>query len=360
MSENERTCGFDPNNVDDQWWERSPDSLESDDDLNIPCDRPEWEDTGRCVLHAQRQKTVEDLNNTIEIGEKLDFAYIPGITLSELDIDFSGMIARFAEFSKVDFTGTSINGADLRYSNLQYSELGGMSMDRVNFSGANMQEATLERTECRNVDFSESTLKQALLSQIRLRSGVILDGADFTEVELTGAVAAESVLEDYESKLERGQNWHAASKEYRKWAAVADNSSLPDSYSRFYRKYKHSRRKSYDFFSIKRLFAGASRGFILYGESPYRTLLWMGAIITIATPAYSLTEGIRSGGETINLTCSNLPQYLYFSIAAFFSLPYANYSPVGFGAKLIAISESIFGALLIALIVFVLGRRATL
>lgn len=49
---------------------------------------------------------------------------------------------------------------------------------------------------------------------------------------------------------------------------------------------------------------------------------------------------------------------IYFSVVTFTTLGYGDVQPVGF-AKYVAASEAVIGASLMALLVFVLGRRAT-
>jgi voltage-gated potassium channel Kch len=57
-------------------------------------------------------------------------------------------------------------------------------------------------------------------------------------------------------------------------------------------------------------------------------------------------EGITSIGHT-----------LYFSLVTFTTLGYGDVQPIGTTARLLASIESFLGALLLALVVFVIGRR---
>ena len=64
-------------------------------------------------------------------------------------------------------------------------------------------------------------------------------------------------------------------------------------------------------------------------------------------------ERIVSGEPILIWDC------LYYGALTFTSLGFVGYEPVGFGGQLLTVLETGSGAVLIALLVFVLGRRAT-
>lgn len=121
----------------------------------------------------------------------------------------------------------------------------------------------------------------------------------------------------------------------------------------------------------ERLIAGArysranvARGTLLYGESPWRIIGGSIGFIFLVALLYPLGEWLRPvGGEPITYSrilggeWSLLFESLYFSTLTFTTLGMGDYEPMGFGQVLATLNTAL-GAVLIALLVFVLGRRA--
>jgi len=98
--------------------------------------------------------------------------------------------------------------------------------------------------------------------------------------------------------------------------------------------------------------------FTRYGDSPWRVVGWSGAVIVASTILLQVaTKGVKTCSECESVT--DLSQLLYFSVVTFTTLGYGDYQPAGAWAQRIAGVESLVGALLVALLVAVLGRRAT-
>ncbi|MFC6785403.1 pentapeptide repeat-containing protein [Halobaculum halobium] len=109
--------------------------------------------------------------------------------------------------------------------------------------------------------------------------------------------------------------------------------------------------------------ASTARLVLLYGESPWRILITALSFVFGYAIMYSLS-GLRVTDTGQILHASTIgdipvvfPQALYFSTLTFTTLGFGNYQPVGWG-RWAAISETALGAILAALLVFVLGRRA--
>jgi len=124
--------------------------------------------------------------------------------------------------------------------------------------------------------------------------------------------------------------------------------------------------------------ASVARGTLLYGESPWRIITTAILIILFAALAYPL-GGFRRAPGPDRLTpdpiygfsagpiwtvdgvigyLSVLPDSLYFSTLTFTTLGFGDFQPYGWG-RMLATVETAAGAVIIALLVFVLGRRAT-
>jgi len=121
----------------------------------------------------------------------------------------------------------------------------------------------------------------------------------------------------------------------------------------------------------ERLIAGARYGrtkvarmTLLYGESPWRIIGGSMGFITFAALLYPLNDWLRpTGGEPITYSRILSGEWglflesLYFSTLTFTTLGMGDYEPMGLG-QVIATLNTTLGAVLIALLVFVFGRRA--
>lgn len=107
-----------------------------------------------------------------------------------------------------------------------------------------------------------------------------------------------------------------------------------------------------------------------YGTSPWRVVATSLSLILVCAVLYPMTGGIREvrGDETITylirdptqapvrVLSSAFLRSLYFSVVTFATLGYGDIQPVGRWARAIASVESLLGALLLALLVYVLTR----
>ena len=120
--------------------------------------------------------------------------------------------------------------------------------------------------------------------------------------------------------------------------------------------------------------AGLARAIMLHGESPWR-LVVVGASIILAfgllypvggvLTAEGWLRPVSAGGEVGDYltyswsweTLGDLKESLYFSTLTFTTLGFGDFKPNGFGQVLTMLNTGL-GALTVALLVWVLGRRA--
>jgi hypothetical protein len=120
----------------------------------------------------------------------------------------------------------------------------------------------------------------------------------------------------------------------------------------------------------ERLIAGArwsrarvARATLLYGESPWRVIAWSLGIIFSFALLYPLGGWMKpADGSPITYAqiASNPVEILnpvYYSTLTYTALGFGDFQPVGFG-RLLTTLETGFGAVMLALLVFILGRRA--
>jgi uncharacterized protein YjbI with pentapeptide repeats len=104
-----------------------------------------------------------------------------------------------------------------------------------------------------------------------------------------------------------------------------------------------------------------------HGERPWRVIGSSLSVIVACALLYPLLGGINSADNGILTYASSgsfieaadvIGQSLYFSTTTFTTLGFGDLYPVGRPAQLLAGFESLTGALLVALLVFVLGKRS--
>lgn len=351
-------CGFDPDTAREEWW---PYDVETEDQplLDDSCDRSALDGHDRCIWHIYEEgKDASTIEDALERSENPPaFAYLSNTDLK--DVELSGKVFRYANFTNANLVDADVSKTKFEKSDLSWANFTGKNLRRVDFTHSKLHASQFERSWLSYVDFTGSDLKRATFVQSNFRTEVKFEDARLQDVVLTGALADEAVIEGYNSALAADGKWLAAAKDYRRWADVADNSSLPEIQRNLYVEYKHAKRLSYDFCSLKRMFAGGSRWILYYGESPWRVLIVSALVIGGVVPLYLLTEGIRTTERVVTPAPANAFEYLYFSVVTFSSLGYGDYYPVDVAAKVIVMGQTLVGALLIALVIFVLGRRTT-
>jgi uncharacterized protein YjbI with pentapeptide repeats len=171
------------------------------------------------------------------------------------------------------------------------------------------------------------------------------------------------------------ENLDSAQSIYRALETLAGANARPQLQSRCFvnrqdiqlERYRR-RMKSASSFQRKMEFGGrwlrarVSRVIFLYGESPWRVTGWSFASILVFAFLYPLGGWMYNTQEKIVTYASGpfpsvLGNSFYFSTVTFTSLGYGDFQPYGFGRSLATV-ETALGAVLIALLVFVLGRRA--
>lgn len=124
----------------------------------------------------------------------------------------------------------------------------------------------------------------------------------------------------------------------------------------------------------ERLIAGArysrakvARSTLLYGESPWRIIggsIGFVIFIGFVYPLFGWLQPREEGANPITWVRildgepHLLLESIYFSALTFTTLGMGDYAPVGGGGQALATLNTALGAILVALLVFVLGRRA--
>ena len=323
------------------------------------CDRPVWEDHDRCIWHAQvDEKPKSALEDTDPASQdNLDGAYLRGTSLGEVDW-FVG-----TSLIGANFTGANVRGADFRDADMTLATLTDVSAISADFTGANLEGAIFTNADMRLATLMDTRLHEAVLTDMHIGGG--------TEIGDTTVYDRDNAPSD----LTNGQPLEAASWVYRQLQELYQENALPQLARRSYFLEKDARRRlawkrsNYARAAKREL----SRWVMRYGDSPYRVLVTSLVVIVLFALVFPLTGGIQEiqGERVITYSIENpedtpswwffrvLAKSLYFSVVTFATLGYGDIQPIGLGARLLAGFESLLGALLAALLVFVLARIVT-
>ncbi len=227
-----------------------------------------------------------------------------------------------ATLEDADFSGANVTGTD----NFSTASFDGADLTDANFSNANLRGASFER---------------ARLSRAELL------GTNFAGAKLYGAL-----LGDGEPNLEK------AGEVYATLENLARDNSLPGLASECFLGRKDVQFREY--------WRDGNTGMLVrsfvpnlvarYGESPARVLV-TGAVTVLACGlvynAFDLVEHADSGDST------TLFEALHFSGLTFTTLGYGDFNPANELGQVLAVTETSIGVVLLAILVFVFGRRAT-
>lgn len=344
---------------------------------SVACWRPTLDGEERCVWHADRHdKPKPEFEELAPVGpERLDGAFVANVALDGLDW-FEECTLIDATFTDVDLRGASFVRADLREASFEHVGLGD-----ANFTDANLEDATFSVCDLRGAVLENARTDQTLFSNARVSRGTMFGSKTYYEREL---------LSENEAGGRTRDNAEAAIWTYREIYNLYEENALPFEARKFYLAEKNMRRRlAWRRGHYARAFkAEGARWVTGYGISPWRVIASALAVIVAFGLAYPLTGGIQetiktstrganatvdkpTQTETLIWTISDVTQAglsemvgaflksLYFSIVTFTTLGYGDIQPVGNLARALAGIESLLGALLTALLVFVLSQRIT-
>lgn len=298
-----------------------------------------------------------------------DSLYMSGIDLEGADFsrsdvrrcDFTNTSLKSSNLKQTDFTNSVLNGVDLRGSEIKEFKLAGAKLDE--------DTAFLGDPD----DLNPAGRDHSLLSLIKPKPCVYDPRADFNEQ------AREDMTEE--------DQCNEAKSIYHTIEQAARQSSRPQLLSEAFVYRQDIQKRQYwsdmkntveniERDTSERLIAAGrwaraktARVTLLYGESPWRIVGWSGLIISLFALLFTFGGYIRSSDlGVMELSLSQaiqqpamfgdtLAHSIYYSMMTYISFGPLGYEPVGMG-KLLVTVESALGAVMIALLVFVFGRRA--
>ncbi len=286
------------------------------------------------------------------------------------------------DFSKVEFDGDPFFD-DLTLDGAQFkkADLTDATFAETSLCAGNLESALLSRATLFGADLRGAKLNGAVLGDVRIDDdtkflGHPTDDSDSSPHTLSAIRSRPTCVydPDYEEESEHADVDKAKSV-YRALEELGGKHARPRLQARSFVRRQDLQKQAYwddatadDASLEERFIAGArwsrakvARATLLYGESPWRVVGTTAIIIALCGLLYPLF-GIQTDGQVItystNTVFETLADSFYFSIVTFTTLGYGDVQPAGL-ARLVAVLETIAGSALLALLVFVFGRRAT-
>lgn len=278
--------------------------------------------------------------------------------------------ARFddATLSQADFSETDLSEAMFSNANLQYATFESAILSRAALLGADLRGCQFNGTVMGNVQIDGETCFLGNPST----------EASYSEHSI--AALREQRCCVYDPDFDGETETHdidKARRTYRMIEKLAADAGLSGLQSQCFVRRQDLQTNQYKSDSLsaqsweERLIAGIrfsrakiARVTLLYGESPWRII--GGSILFILSMAviYPIGGWLQPVGQR-PITYDQILtgdwglflESLYFSTLTFTTLGMGDYTPLGFG-QILATLNTAFGAILVALLVFVLGRRA--
>lgn len=310
--------------------------------------------------------------------------------------DFERADLTYGNFGHNDFTESDLTYADFSHARLEGSDMSNMDLEDVVFEDADLSRADLSKSHMKYNNLIGSSLRNANLSEavlyrVRLKNADLeyanLSGADLREANLTGAKLYQTLLTDarindlttfdelcsyeqepfapYDTPADR---FDGAAWVYRRLETLHERNAMSLQAREYHVRKKEAMRKKFkqDGNYGRYAAATANRYLSYHGESLSHVMLASAVVILASGLLYPFIGGVKDGGTVYQTTLMELPTVhgmaalargLYFSIITFTTIGYANVAPNGPWSRVLVGIESLLGAILVALFVYVLGRR---
>lgn len=323
-----------------------------------------------------------------------DGANLMGATLSGVNLAVASMVDSYlveatvtdGHLVDIELTNSDLIGARLDAVNLANAECSGTTFEMADLKGSNLREATFDEATLADADLTDVSLQMASLRGANIERAIFsradLFGADLRNARTYGAVFAQTRINDatqlgdrciYDpnsegtiSDMESVDRLTRAAEAYQELEKLCRENALSDKQSHYFVRRQDINLEKYrragDTAGIAR--ARAARTVLLYGESPFRVIGTAASIILVAALVYPVFGVVSADGQTLirysaesGVSAQEFISSLYFS-ALTFTTGFSGFQPLGLG-RLIATLETLSGAVLLALLVFVFSRRAT-
>lgn len=325
-------------------------------------------------------------------GARMDNATLSGATLIQT-------VASEARFVDADLTDCDLWNADLSGARLNRGDLTDADLRNVSLKDARLEQTDFVRTNLERATLTDARTADALFRNVLVDTETRLtDDFDRSfyekEADLSLAGRADPRHEDRDTgslarvrdavsrfwtrlRIDEERDPNRLSKAinaYRTYQRLIRENDLQEEIPRYRTREKHAKRKrslsrgGWRSHTSRRYLLrwgrlSLARWTILYGESPWR-VGWVSLLVVVAFAFLYPLWGIQVDNEVVDysMALGDLPTVietaLYYSFSKFVTVT----PPVATGVgpvRLLAAIEAFLGTFLLALLVFVLGRRMT-
>jgi uncharacterized protein YjbI with pentapeptide repeats len=333
-----------------------------------------------------------DLTNADLTDATLTDADLQYATLTDADLQyatFTDAHLQYATFTDAHLWGAFLTGADLHRTDLKNADVQGAEFtdpDDPQARPANLEDSVVEGADLRGADFSRARLFQTVLTDARINSRTEFDATTIYEQypDMQGGFREEATPEQAAAwvhrRIESLHEENAMSEEARQYHIRKQEAERTHHLRRAKENLGNPLRQAPLYHSSRWAVLTLIWALTNHGESLRRLLGWSAATIVVSAILYPLFggfasnaneqqpyqyslaawEGVDTYAEVLDVIASGVPtflQSLYFSVITFTTIGYGDLYPIGTGSKFLVGVESLFGAILVALFIFVLGRR---
>jgi len=308
-----------------------------------------------------------DASSTDFTDASLIHANISRTNFSAADLtnaDLSSVTAIEADFQVARFTEAQVSEADFTGSILTDADFTDASAHSTTFEDVNAEDATFVRTELRDATLQGARLYQTVFSEVRINVNTEFGQKSiYQNPEMEFEQERTVWITDFKQRYDDTSRWEAAAWVYRRLRNLHEDNAMSERARDYHVRKEEAHRAEYrengEWFqwSVYTL----NRYLTKHGESLKHVVAWAIGIIVVCGLLYPFTGGLvtTNGTEQITAVSDLSPgvfaRSFYYSMVTFTTLGYG--TPAGTGAKLLVGLESLAGTLLVALFVFVLGRR---
>lgn len=303
-----------------------------------------------------------------EFGDEANFegtSFSGGGTFSEVEfsqgVNFDG-----ADLSDTDFSNLDLSGSSFVDANAEYVSFAGCSIADSNFSGADLSGSNLERAKLTDSNLFDVDLSGARIYGTRLGDAAINADTVFDRHGEYRCVYDPHSRYGYEGQGESVSSVQKAMNTYHLLENLTRSNTLPDEQSKFFVRRQDMRREQLRRDEspprLKYWFAEAQNAIFRHGESFSRVVACsLGTVILFAV-LYPLGGWVSNQDGAITYAdIAESPQLVWqvFNHSARLFLtgggPLESTSIAG---EVLTTAETMIAPILLALLVFVLGRRA--
>lgn len=333
-------------------------------------------------------------------GATLNNATFANADLQTTDLP-EGEYLKKADLSEANLQGQNLRGMDLAGATLSKTNLTGVDLEGADLTGANLERALLDQADLFDARLSGARLDGTIFGDVQIneltfqhltpsQSDISERGSIFNRCWriLCGPSGQDAIRCVYDPKcshsLMNGESSIGvvndggnppevrAAGVYRELERLAKDNAHPDWQRRFFilRQDMQTRQYQKEGSHLKFWFAILQRTLFGYGEHFSRVIGWSAGIILLFALVYLLGGWIHpvtpDGGLGDPISWRLLPENpevvwrsIYYSTLTFTALGFGDFRPTSPFGQLFTVLETTTGAVLLALLVFVLGRRAS-